>query len=128
MSGRDVLTTTAVLGVRHEEGRAAFVGALDHFLGAVEPLDDRALLAATRCWGWTVVDLVTHVRLGLEEVACCLLTAGTCDEAPGRDAATCWRTPPPGTGSDEIARLVGARLGVPDFVARLPALQRGRGR
>jgi hypothetical protein len=98
-----------VLRVPHEEGRAAFVEAVDQFLDAVEPLDDRALLAATRCWGWTAVDVVTHVRLGLEEVASCLLTAGTSSAAPDRDAATYWLTQPPGSSPDEVAGLVAIR-------------------
>jgi hypothetical protein len=98
-----------VLRVPHEEGKAAFVGALEAFLGAVQPLDDHALLAASRCWGWTVVDVVSHVRLGLEEVGSCLLTAGTCDAAPDRDAATYWLTPPPGSSTDEVAGLVAIR-------------------
>ena len=101
--------TAPVLDVPHEEGQVAFLGALENFVGAVEPLDDHALLAATRCWGWAVVDVVTHVRLGLEEVASCLLTAGTCEQAPDRDAATYWLTSPPGSGSDEVAGLVAIR-------------------
>ncbi|HEY0240312.1 MAG TPA: maleylpyruvate isomerase N-terminal domain-containing protein [Friedmanniella sp.] len=95
--------------VPHPEGRDAFVGALDGFLGAVGPLDDHALLAASRCWGWTVVDVVTHVRLGLEEVASCLLTAGTCSGAPDRDAATYWLTEPPDLGTDEVAGILAIR-------------------
>lgn len=98
-----------VLRVAHEEGRLAFLAALDDFLAAVRPLDDHALLAASRCWGWSVVDVVTHVRLGLEEVGCCLLTAGTCDAAPDRDAATYWLTRPPGSGTDEVAGVLAVR-------------------
>jgi hypothetical protein len=95
--------------VAHAEGRTAFLEALDGFLDAVEALDDHALLAATRCWGWTAVDLVTHVRLGLEEVACCLLTAGTSDAAPDHDAATYWLSQPPGAAGDEVAGLLTIR-------------------
>lgn len=101
--------TAPVLGVPHEQGRVAFIGALDQFLDAVEPLDDHALLGASRCWGWSAVDVVTHVRLGLEEVAACLLTAGTCDAAPDRDAATYWLTQPPGSSTDAVAGLVAIR-------------------
>jgi len=96
-----------VLSVPHDEGRAAFLDALDGFVGAVRPLDDRALLAASRCWGWCVVDVVTHVRLGLEEVASCLLTAGTGRSAPDRDAATYWETQP--AGGDELAGILALR-------------------
>ncbi len=98
-----------VLRVPHEEGRTAFLDALQGFLDAVEPLDDRSLLGASRCWGWTLVDVVTHVRLGLEEVASCLLTAGTSRAAPDRDAATYWLTEPPGSGSGEVAGTLAIR-------------------
>ncbi|MGI3786322.1 MAG: maleylpyruvate isomerase N-terminal domain-containing protein [Janthinobacterium lividum] len=98
-----------VLRVPHGEGRDAFVDALESFLAAVEPLDDHALLGASGCWGWTVVDVVTHVRLGLEELASCLLAAETSDAEPDRDAATYWLVEPPGGGSDEVAGLVAIR-------------------
>lgn len=102
------MAVDAVLAVDHEEGRATFLDALASFRAALEPLDDHALLGASRCWGWSVVDVVTHVRLGLEEVGACLLTAGTCDAEPDRDAATYWRTMPPGSG-DEVAGLLAIR-------------------
>lgn len=98
-----------MLSVPHEEGRVAFLAALDHFLGAVEPLDDHALLGASHCWGWTVVDVVTHVRLGLEEVAACLLTAGASSAAPDLDAATYWLAQPPVDEADELAGLLAIR-------------------
>ena len=98
-----------MLDVPHAEGRDAFLDALDGLLAAVEPLDDRDLLGATWCWGWTVVDVLTHVRLGLEEVAAGLLAAGTCDAEPDRDAATYWSTPPPGGGGDEVAGVLAIR-------------------
>lgn len=98
-----------MLSVPHEEGRSAFLGALEGFLAAVDRLDDHALLGASHCWGWTVVDVVTHVRLGLEEVAACLLTAGTSEARPDHDAATYWLTTPPGSGTDEVGGLVAVR-------------------
>jgi hypothetical protein len=98
-----------VLRVPHEEGRVAFLEALDHFLGAVEPLDDHALLGASRCWGWTVVDVVTHVRLGLEEVAACLLSAGASSAVPHLDAATYWLAHPPADPAEELAGLLAIR-------------------
>jgi hypothetical protein len=49
------------------------------------------------------------VRLGLEEVAACLLTAGTSRATPDRDAATYWLAEPPGDGADELAGLLATR-------------------
>ena len=95
--------------VPHAEGRAAFLATLDGFVAAVGALDDHALLATSRCWGWSVVDVVTHVRLGLEEVAVALLGVGEAGRAPDRDAASYWRTVPPGNGADEVAGLLAVR-------------------
>ncbi|GAB2596095.1 maleylpyruvate isomerase N-terminal domain-containing protein [Microlunatus antarcticus] len=95
--------------VAHAEGRAAFLEALDGFLAAAEPLDDHALLAASGCWGWSVVDVVTHVRLGLEEVAVALLEVGRTDRAPDLDAATYWGSLPSVGRADEIAGLLAIR-------------------
>ncbi|HST48505.1 maleylpyruvate isomerase N-terminal domain-containing protein [Jatrophihabitans sp.] len=67
---------------------AAFAEQVTAFLAAVEPLDDRQLLAASRCHGWAVLDVVVHVRGGLEEMlrGC---TAPTADP-PTADAASYW--------------------------------------
>jgi len=45
-----------------------------------------------------VVDVVVHVRLGLEELAAGLLAADE-RETPTHDAATYWETQPPGGGA-----------------------------
>ena len=53
--------------------------------------------------------MVTHVRLGLEEVAACLLTAGSGSPAPDLDAATYWLAQPAGDGADALAGLLAIR-------------------
>jgi hypothetical protein len=100
------------LRVAHAEGRDAFLVALDDVLGAVDPLDDRALLAASHCWGWAVVDVVTHVRSGLDEVAAALLGVGAAPGPPDRDAASYWSEPPPGApgeADDPVPGIVATR-------------------
>ena len=99
----------AALAVPHAEGAAAFRAALDGFVGAVEPLDDHALLAASRCWGWAVVDVVTHVRSGLDEVAAALLGVGAAPGPPDRDAASYWSQAPPGNDDDPVPGIVATR-------------------
>ncbi len=66
----------------------AFAEQVAAFLAAVEPLDDHQLFAASRCHGWAVLDVVVHVRAGLEEMlrGC---TAPT-EEPPTVDAASYW--------------------------------------
>jgi Mycothiol maleylpyruvate isomerase N-terminal domain len=69
---------------------------------------DRDLLAASRCLGWTAVDVVVHVRVGLQE-----MLGGICASTgrpPDRDAATYWRDHPPSrSGSDEIDAILWTR-------------------
>ena len=97
------------MAVPHAEDYAAFRAALDGFLSAVNPLDDHALLAASRCWGWTVVDVVTHVRSGLDEVAAALLGVGAAPGEPDRDAASYWAEPSPGADGDPVPGIVATR-------------------
>jgi uncharacterized protein (TIGR03083 family) len=68
--------------------RAAFAEQLAAFLAVAEALDDHQLLAASRCHGWAVLDVLVHVRGGLEEMlrGC---TAPT-DAPPTADAASYW--------------------------------------
>ncbi len=65
--------------VRREWGRV---------LAALEPLDDAALAAPTRCTGWTVLDLARHTAWGTSMEADALRRArtGAGGVAQGRDA------------------------------------------
>ena len=76
------------LSVDVARAQHTLAGELEAFVAGVERLDDLALLAPSRCHGWAVVDVVVHVRAGLEEMLRGL-TAPT-DEAPTVDAATYW--------------------------------------
>jgi hypothetical protein len=49
--------------------RSAFLEQVSAFVAAVADLTDHQLLAASRCHGWAVLDVLVHVRGGLEE--CC---------------------------------------------------------
>lgn len=96
--------------VAHGTGRDAFLQALDALLSAVEGLEDEAILAASRCRGWTVADVLVHVHLGLQE---CLL--GLLDPtavAPDTDAAGYWRVelPTNDAGADALAGVRFVRL------------------
>ena len=53
--------------IDHVFGRDAFVAELTLLLGS-QGLTDHELLATSRCRGWTVADVLTHVHLGLQEM------------------------------------------------------------
>lgn len=72
------------------EARSAFLAELDGFHATVSTLDDHALLGPSHAYGWSRLDCVIHVRMGLQE-----LLAGTSartDVAPDVDAASYWST------------------------------------
>ena len=120
--------------VGHEAGRDAFLQALGALLAAVEGLDDEAFVAASRCRGWTVGDVLVHVHLGLQE--CLLGLLDPTGAAPDTDAAGYWRVelPTNDTGADALAgvrfvRLLGAAYRRPSgVVGHLRPTVRGVGR
>lgn len=96
--------------IDHADGRDAFVGELDLLLEVAERLDDHELLAASRCRGWTVLDVFTHVHLGLQEML--LGIVSPTDRSPTLDAAGYWSAAPPsnddGTSDTDHVRFVRA--------------------
>lgn len=88
------------LTVGHDEGRAAFTEAAQAFHAAAAGLDERDLLAYTRCRGWAVVDAVVHVRTGLEEVLRGFVAP--CNDEPTVDAASYWSAQSPPSTADRL--------------------------
>lgn len=74
--------------VDHRAAQATLLGAITQFAGTVEALSDYGMLAASRCHGWAVLDVVTHVRVGLQE----MLEAFTAvtNDSPDQDAGSYW--------------------------------------
>lgn len=93
------------LRVGHAEGRDALLAALAAFEAAVATLDDHALLAASRCHGWGRVEVVVHVRTGLQELLGGVVA--TTGRAPDVDAAGYWAAWAP---ADEVSDEVDAIL------------------
>ena len=85
-------------------------GQLRRLVGAAEQLDDRALLASSRCFGWTRADVLAHTLLGLQDMLVALVDPT--DDEPDTDAASYWRSDPPSNdpGSDELDNVRFARL------------------
>jgi uncharacterized protein (TIGR03083 family) len=99
--------------VEHHEGQAAFLDVLSVLLEVANGLDDDQLLAASRCRGWTVGDVLVHVHLGLQEML--LGVVSPTDAKPDTDAASYWLAYLPtndaeaGQGSQgRFVRLMGA--------------------
>jgi Mycothiol maleylpyruvate isomerase N-terminal domain len=84
--------------IDHAAGRDAFVDELRLLLEIADGLSDHDLLAASRCRGWTVADVLAHVHLGLQEM---LLGIVSPTEDPATvDAATYWAQAPSGNDGD----------------------------
>ncbi|MEU8813016.1 maleylpyruvate isomerase N-terminal domain-containing protein [Actinoplanes sp. NPDC048796] len=72
-----------------DEARSAFLGQMDLLIGTAAALSDQALLAPSRCTGWTVSETLVHVHQGLQEMLLGCVTAT--DARPDTDAASYWR-------------------------------------
>ena len=79
--------------IDHAAGRDAFIDELALLLGIAGGLSERDLLAASRCRGWTVADVLTHVHLGLQEMLLGIVSPS--GARPTVDAATYWSQAPP---------------------------------
>ena len=79
--------------IDHAAGRDAFVDELALLLGIATGLSDHDLLGASRCRGWTVADVLTHVHLGLQEMLLGIVSPTVA--MPTVDAATYWSKAPP---------------------------------
>jgi hypothetical protein len=95
------------MNVDHEDGRTAFLAALDGFTQCADSLSDLQLMAASRCTGWTVGDVVVHVHLGLQEMLLGLVSVTS--EVSETDAGSYWRITLP-ANDDNGDQIVGMRF------------------
>ncbi|HET7902255.1 MAG TPA: maleylpyruvate isomerase N-terminal domain-containing protein [Candidatus Nanopelagicales bacterium] len=95
------------LSFSHVEAVEALVGQIDEFRQAVSTWDDLALLGPSRCHGWSVLDLVTHVRLGIEELA--IASTSRTDLPADHDAASYWRSHPDDRDVDPVTHILWLR-------------------
>ncbi|GAA2827664.1 maleylpyruvate isomerase N-terminal domain-containing protein [Crossiella cryophila] len=102
--------------VDHHDGQTAFLEALSALLAVCDTLDDTKMLAASRCHGWTVGDVIAHVHLGLQEMLLGLVSPT--DAEPDTDAAGYWQGRLPGTGNEA------ERIGQIQYVRRLTSAYR----
>src|SRR5690242_12381507 len=76
------------LTVDLQTGRTAFVDSVRGFLDAADSFDEWALLGASRCHGWTRLDVGVHVLAGWQEMLGGLVSPVA--DAPTVDAASYW--------------------------------------
>ncbi len=84
-----------------------FVEQAAAFVAAAGAFSDVELLDPCACRGWSRLDLVTHLRLGLEELAASLAVPAT--GLVDRDAATYWTAHPDDRDDDPVAHLMWLR-------------------
>lgn len=90
--------------------RSAVLDGVRVLVDTVCGLDDKALLAASRCRGWTVADVLVHLHMGLQEMLIGLVTPSTA--APDTDAAGYWTAGLPSNDpdADDVAGVRFVRL------------------
>jgi Mycothiol maleylpyruvate isomerase N-terminal domain len=96
-----------VLTVSLDEVRQLFVEQAGQFVTACSRLGDLDLLDPSLCRGWSRLDLVVHVRAGLDEMAA---TAGAhTDRRPTHDAASYWGSHPDDRDDDPVPHVMWLR-------------------
>src|SRR3954462_5934608 len=78
------------LSVSLEVGRSACAESIDAFVQAVDSFTEYELLGASRCHGWTRLDVVTHVLAGWQEMLGGMVSP--VESEASVDSATYWTT------------------------------------
>jgi len=95
------------LTVDLETGRTAFTESVRGFVAAVDDLDEWSLLGASRCHGWTRLDVVVHVVAGWQEMLGGFVSP--VDGSPTVDAASYWPAFEEDAGDPLVALLAQRR-------------------
>jgi hypothetical protein len=75
-------------------------------VNAATSLGDMQLLAPSRCHGWSALDVVVHLRMGLQEM---VIGAAPTDEGPDHDAASYWASHPDDRDDDPVPHILWLR-------------------
>ena len=95
------------LSFSHEAAVSCLADQIGEFVAAADSLDDMQLLGPSLCHGWTALDVVVHVQMGLQEMA--VGTTSRTSEAPNRDAASYWRDHPDDRDEDPVPHILWLR-------------------
>lgn len=94
------------LSFPHAEAAERLAQQMAEVVTAASPLTDMQLLAPSLCHGWSRLDLVVHVRLGLEEMA---IGAACAADEPSHDAASYWVDHPEDRDVDPVPHILWLR-------------------
>lgn len=75
-------------------------------VNAADSLSDMQLLAPSRCQGWRALDLVVHLRMGLQEM---VIGVARSNDAPDHDAASYWGSHPENRDDDPVSHILWLR-------------------
>ena len=95
------------LSFPHDDAVEVFTTQADEFLAAVASCDDLQLLGSSRCYGWSLLDVLVHVRVGLQEMA--LGSTRHANGEPECDAATYWSEHPDDRDDDPVPHVLWLR-------------------
>ena len=95
------------LSFTHDDAVTALADQITSFVAAAEAFDDLELLDPSRCRGWSRMDLVVHVRCGLQEMA--LGAAARSQSEADTDAASYWRVHPGADDTDPVDGILWLR-------------------
>lgn len=89
------------------EARPVFEQQATDFLAACRALSELDLLDPALCRGWSRLDVVVHVRLGLDEMAA--MAGARTARKPTHDAASYWGSYPDGRDEDPVPHILWLR-------------------
>lgn len=95
------------LTVPLDAARGACAVSVEAFVRAVDGFDEHALLGASRCHGWTRLDVTVHVLAGWQEMLEGLVSP--VDAEPTVDAATYWTAFASAASDDPVVPLMAQR-------------------
>jgi hypothetical protein len=97
----------SALGFPHDVAVERLCRQIDEFLTEATAMTDLELLAPARCLGWSRLEVVVHVRMGLEELA--ITTTKRMAADADHDAASYWRTHSDDRDEDPVPHILWLR-------------------
>jgi hypothetical protein len=102
-----------------DQGRSAFIASVDAFVAAVDAFSEWELLAASRCHGWTRLDVVVHTIAGWQEMLGGMVSPS--ERAPTVDAASYWPAFAEENAGDPVVPLMAQRRRTAAYSRPAPA-------
>ncbi len=94
------------LSFPHDAAVEQLAEQVHRIVAVAESLDDLRLLAPSRCHGWGALEVLVHVRSGLQEMALARVVPG---ETADHDAASYWQGHREASGADPVPGILWGR-------------------